>query len=175
MKSVSLSYLKKACWIFLSILLILSYTTAIASAATRVAQPASRIAQTSASWSISAPASEWRKFVGTWYAHGAGLSIRANGQAHFEARVYTWCGPGVARPCDYFRGNALISGFKEDVQLTHVSGPVAYGRVTAGDVHRIGSAVTLTLLSADQLFFAVGKGSGNLLCGPQAPVGACGA
>jgi hypothetical protein len=171
MKSVFLSGLKKSFWIFPSILLFMSYTTANASAVTRAVQPATTVAQKS----VSVPMPAFGKFIGTWYAHGAGISIHANGQAHFEARVYTWCGPNVARPCDSFQGNDIINGFKEDVQLARVAGPSAYGTVTSGNVHLIGSAVTIRLLPNDQLLFSVGKGSDNLLCGPHAPVGACGA
>jgi hypothetical protein len=115
------------------------------------------------------------RFIGFWYAHGAGLTVKENGQAHFEARVYIWCGPEVEQPCDSFQGNTIINGFKADLQFSRVSGNIAYGTIIAGNVQPVGSGATITLAPADQLLFSSGKGRSNHLCGPYAPVGGCGA
>lgn len=117
---------------------------------------------------------DFSKFAGFWYAHGAGLTVNADGQAHFSARTYTWCGPGVKQPCDEAQGG-MLNGYKENVQLSRVSGNNAYGIITAGNVLPVGSSVTLTLLPGNQVHFSAGVGMGNQLCGPQAAVGACGA
>ncbi|WP_201362546.1 hypothetical protein [Dictyobacter formicarum] len=162
------SCLSKVCWILPLIVLLVGPITTSASAATRSTSIA-----TASSESGDIPG--FSRFVGSWYAHGAGLAVHADGQAHFKARVYTWCGPGVKPPCDSFQGDTIVNGYTEDLLFSRVSGNVAYGTITAGNVGPVGSSVTMTLIPGNQLLFSAGKGMGNHLCGPQAPVGACGA
>jgi hypothetical protein len=168
MRTLFLSCLSKVCWLFPLIVLLIGYTTNAACTATR-----------SASISTNEPMSEeipdFSKFVGPWYAHGAGLTVKANGQAHYEARVYTWCGPGVQQPCDSMKGNEIINGYKGDIQFFRVSDTVAYGTITSGNIQPVGSYAMLILLPENQLLFSAGKGMGNHLCGPNAPAEACGA
>jgi hypothetical protein len=165
MRTIFLSCLSKVCWLFPLIVLLIGYTTNAASAATRSASI----------WPMSGEIPGFSRFVNPWYAHGAGLTVQPDGQAHYEARVYTWCGSGVQQPCDSIKGNEIINGYKGDVRFFLVSDTVAYGIITSGNLQPIGSCVTLTLLPDDQLLFSAGKGMGNHLCGQNAPAEACGA
>lgn len=148
-------------------LLPMGYTTDAARAATRLTSVA-----TDTYMSRKAP--DFSRFVGYWYAHGADLVVNADGQAHFGARTYTWCGPGVKQPCDLSQ-EGILDGYTENIQFSRVSGNAAYGTITAGNVRPVGSGATLTLLPGDQVRFSAGIGMGNQLCGQKAAVGACGA
>jgi hypothetical protein len=150
-----------------ALLPLIGYTTNTASATTRSPSIA-------ADSHMPKKVPDFSRFVGFWYAHGADLLVNADGQAHFGARTYTWCGPGVKQPCDSLQGG-ILDGYTENIQFSRVSGNVAYGTITAGNVRPIGSGATLTLLPGNQLHFSAGIGMGNQLCGPQAAVGACGA
>lgn len=150
-----------------ALLPLMGYTTNVASATTRSTSLA-----TDPHMPKETP--NFSRFVGFWYAHGAALTINANGQAHFSARTYTWCGPGVKQPCDSLQGGNL-NGYAENIQFSRVSGNVASGTITSGNVWPVGSDATLTLLPGNQVLFSGGIGMGTHLCGPQAAVGACGA
>ena len=168
MRTRLLSCLSKVRWIFPLIVLLMGSTTNAASAATRSTS-------ISTDWPLLEEIPDFSRFVGPWYAHGAGLTVQPDGQAHYEARVYTWCGPGVQQPCDSMKGNEIINGYKGDIQFLLVSGTVAYGIIISGNIQPVASYATLTLLPGDQLLFSAGKGMGNHLCGPNAPAETCGA
>src|SRR5579883_679904 len=57
-------------------------------------------------------------FVGAWVRHSAGLTVTKDGNATFIERVYRWCGPGVAPPCDSWQGNTIVSGNRETIRFT---------------------------------------------------------
>lgn len=141
---------------------------------TDAARAATRLTSIATDTYMSRKAPDFSRFVGFWYAHGADVVVNADGQAHFGARTYTWCGPGVKQPCDSSQGG-ILDGYTENIQFSRVDGNVAYGTVTAGNVRPVGSEATLTLLPGNQVRFSAGIGMGNQLCGPQAAVGACGA
>ena len=107
------------------------------------------------------------RFVDFWHAHGASLNVQLDGRAHFEARTYIWCGPGVKQPCDSSQAEKIISGLKADLQFSRVSGDVAYGTMISGNVQPVGSSETIILLPGDQLLFSAGNVH---LCGSAAPV-----
>src|SRR5258708_2994056 len=119
------------------------------------------------------------QFGGFWYQHGAGLRIETNGEATFLGRAYRWCSASVKPPCDSFQGNNIINGYKEHICFFHVFDSIAYGKVISGNYHAVGTMVTATLLPGDELSFngfgTTGEGRSNLMCGPKAAVGACGA
>lgn len=119
--------------------------------------------------------SEFKEFVRLWVSHGAALNFSADGKAVFYKRVYRWCGPGVAQPCDTISSDGRISnGYQEQIQFSYVRGLVAYGTITASNFHPKGLAVTAILQPDDTLLYS-GTSEIALLCGPKAPVGACGA
>ncbi len=157
-----------ACWMSLAFVLLMGVTPNLARAATRSQAVSMHIY-------VAKDVPGLQTFVGVWYAHGVGLSIQADGQAHFVARAYTWCAAGVKPPCDSFSGNTIISGLDEHFLFSRVASTTAYGSVTVSNVQPVGASATLTLLPDDMAFFSTGQGMGQLLCGPQAAVGACGA
>lgn len=114
------------------------------------------------------------KFAGTWTAHGAFMVISSNGTAVFEARTYSWCGAGVARPCDSIAHNQIRFGYQQHLQLSQISNTTAQGTITSSNDPPASKAFTLTLLPGDTLLYTV-DGSSNLLCGPAAAPGTCGA
>ena len=48
--------------------------------------------------------------VGDWDRHGFGITVRDDGRSSAVWRIYRWCGPGVAQPCDQIIRNSLVSG-----------------------------------------------------------------
>jgi hypothetical protein len=48
--------------------------------------------------------------IGNWDRHGFGITVRDDGHSSAGWRIYQWCGPGVAQPCDQIIGNSLVSG-----------------------------------------------------------------
>jgi hypothetical protein len=123
------------------------------------------------------PMPDFGRFVNRWFAHSAVLIFSPNGSIFFEKRVYRWCGPGVPPPCDTIDADGRIwPGYQEDAQFSRVTGSMAYGTITASNLHSNGLAVTVTLQAADTLLYtANGKQDSILLCGPAAPPGECGA
>lgn len=171
MRTRSLSCLSKVCWMFpLIVLLIMGYNTTGADAALR-----STLLATDAHITKETP--DFSKFADTWYYHGEYLRIGANGQAHYGARVYTSCGPGVPQPCDpALGGGAFGNGYQADIQFSQISGNVASGTIISGNVLPVGTSVTATLLPNDQLSFSgVASTGSSRLCGSNAPSGVCGA
>lgn len=115
------------------------------------------------------------RFAGKWIAHGAALIIEPDGTATFSGRTYRWCDSDVAQPCDTIDPQGQINpGDQEWILFTRVNGPVAYGTVLFSTFHRPGSVVTVTLQPNDRVLYS-GKTPVALLCGPNAPVGTCGA
>src|ERR1051326_4262607 len=109
-------------------------------------------------------------FVGEWHFHTTLLTVGSDGYATFIARAYQFCGPGVSQPCDTWQGNAIISGIQENIILTKIEGSTAYGMVTSSTDNKTNQQVTLTLQPNNMLAY-----NGMLLCGPQGPIGSCGA
>src|SRR4051812_8954934 len=68
-----------------------------------------------AALSACAPASY---FQGSWYRHGAGMTIDAAGNGTVTYRTYQWCGVGVVGPCDRLVGNTIVSGGHSTFKLT---------------------------------------------------------
>jgi len=111
-----------------------------------------------------------RPFMGEWHFHTSLLTVESDGHATFIARAYQFCGPGIAQPCDSWQGNTIISGIQENIVLTKIEGSTAYGIITSSTDNKTYQRVTLILQPQDTLEF-----NGMLLCGPQGPVGHCGA
>ena len=109
-----------------------------------------------------------RHFIGTWYSHGDVLTIKQDGQAHFTGRVYRWCTEGPA-PCDTMDGNTIIPGIQRAIVFEREQGNTLYGRVTSSTDHTEGHTVTASIKGNDMLDF-----NGEVLCGPNAPLGTCG-
>ena len=166
--------LLKFCWIFAPFILLLGYTPG-ASAAVHPMQSIMSTYHTSVALARPLERPAFENFIGNWDAHGAGMSFDRSGRAHFEERVYRWCGPGVARPCDSMNGNLIMNGHREDLQFSRVADSVAYGVVVSSNFHPVGLSVTLTLLPGDRVLYSAGSTMIGILCGPQAEVGACGA
>lgn len=166
--------LLKSCWIVVPFILLLGYTPG-ASAAVHPMPSITSSHHPSIALSRPLEKPDFGSFVGKWYAHGAGMSFDGNGRAHFEERVYRWCGPGVTPPCDSMKGNLIINGHREDLQFSHVASSVAYGVVVSSNFHPVGLSVTLTLLPGNRVLYSAGSVILGILCGPQAEVGACGA
>ena len=68
-------------------------------------------------------------FTGSWIKHGFSLTVQPDGTAQASWRVYSWCGPGVAQPCDQIVNNQIIDGGTATAQFTRVTLAVAYGTV----------------------------------------------
>jgi hypothetical protein len=118
---------------------------------------------------------DFRRFAGTWTAHGSLLSISPTGMATFTARAYRWCASGGAHPCDTMNAQGRIyDGKREHLQFLRVSGPRAYGKVLSSTFHPAGLAVSLTLETGDTLLYSAYTPIA-FLCGPNAPAGTCGA
>jgi hypothetical protein len=166
--------LRKSCRVFAPFILLLGYTPG-ASAAMYPMQSIISPYPTSVALALPLEKSDFGSFVGNWYAHGAGMSFDSSGRAHFEERVYRWCGQGVAQPCDSTNGNQIINGHREDLQFSRVADSVAYGVVVSSNFHPVGLSVTLTLLPGDRVLYSAGTTMAGILCGPDAEVGACGA
>jgi len=122
------------------------------------------------------PTPNFGAFVGTWFGHGRVLIFSSNGRAKYIARAYQWCGPGVSPPCDSFQNNNIISGIHEEMLFTTVAGKTAYGTITASTAGKSGRAGSLALDAHDTPTHTKGENPADiLLCGPNAPVAACGA
>lgn len=160
----------KLCWTFLFVILLVAGTTG---ASSRSAQRARFIRGTSVALLTLPP--DFSRFAGVWVAHGASLSLAKDGTATFEGRTYNWCGSGVAQPCDSIDANSMIhSGHHEQIHFSRIAGPIAYGTIIASNFHPLGLAVTIELQPDDTLLYASNTVIA-LLCGPNAPVGTCGA
>jgi len=70
--------------------------------------------------------------AGDWDRHGFGITVHDDGSSEAVWRIYQWCGPGVAEPCDRIvNNNYLQSGGRAQITF---SGPddsgVLQGEVT---------------------------------------------
>jgi hypothetical protein len=134
----------------------------------------------SPSSSTSSASSNFSSFVGTWYGHSRSLNFASNGHAHYTARAYRWCGPGISLPCDSWQGNIIVDGINEQMVFKGASGPTAYGTIVSSTAGDTGQSVTLTVQPHDTLLLSFTSkipvwGDQILVCGPHAPVGSCGA
>lgn len=122
------------------------------------------------------PNPQLQAFVGTWYSHGAALVLQPDGHAMYNARVYTWCGPDVPKPCDLMQGNLIISGIQMEILFSRVEGNTAYGTIITSTVDHKDTAVRLTINNNQTAqFFEDSSNNPHVLCNLHAPVGLCGA
>lgn len=122
---------------------------------------------------IKAAAAAFAPFTGNWWHHGLSIEVGPDGRGSLSWRVYRWCGPGVAQPCDSISANIIVNGGRAAVlfQTVDPGAGTAYGRVTSSsDPNTVpfGTfAMVMTqygmadLRSGDQLITNV--------CGPQFP------
>jgi hypothetical protein len=108
------------------------------------------------------------RFAGAWDRHGFRLQLTPEGAATATWRVYRWCEPGVAAPCDTLQDNVIIAGGRAAVAFTRADGDVAVGRIVAtADPAEwpVGADVTLALGPNGMAELTV-RGNAQLLCGP---------
>lgn len=123
------------------------------------------------------PIANLQPFVGPWVSHAAGLSVAPDGRSDYNERVYQWCGPGVTPPCDSFKGDTIIPGIKEQIQLSRASNATAYGSIISSTIaaHR-GANITLVRKPNDTVTLSAQfLTQPRVLCGPKAPADYCGA
>lgn len=159
------------CWVF-SFAFLLGCGTSVQH------QPAGQVSaqsNTRALSSTSRSTPDFRRFAGTWIAHGSLLMISSDGMGTFSARAYRWCGLSVPQPCDTMDARGRIeNGDQEQIRFTRVSGTIAYGTILTSTFHPAGLPVTLTLEPNNTILYAANTPIA-LLCGPAAPAGTCGA
>lgn len=139
----------------------------------RAAAQAQDRQSSSSALSISLPAlssEALQPFQGEWHFHSSLLTVGSDGYATFITRAYHFCRPGILQPCDAWQGNTIIPGIQEKIVLTKIDGTTAYGIITSSTDNQTQRQVTLTLQPNDTLEF-----NGMLLCGPDGPIGHCGA
>jgi len=126
-------------------------------------------------------------FVGSWYVHGGGLVIGADGTFSISERSYQWCpgSPGYdpaipndpSMPCDSQGpdGN-IIGGYTASGRLDAVQGDTSTGHITDGTGFSVGPVTFVYDPSRNIVTGPTSGGnpSGNF-CGPSAPSGVCGA
>lgn len=165
---------KKTCWILSLILILLGSLGSSSSSSVMALMSAQK--QTIATHVSTSVVPDFKAFTGSWVAHGASLSFASTGLATFDGRVYRWCGPGVAQPCDYSDAQGIIHpGGHEQIQFSRVVGNTAYGTITASNLHISGLAVMVVLQSDNNTLLYTSQTPIALLCGPTAPAGTCGA
>lgn len=99
--------------------------------------------------------SDFRRFAGTWVAHGSLLTVAPAGLATFVGRTYRWCACGVPQPCDTIDAQGRrVGGNRDQLQFVRTAGARAYGAVLSSTFHPVGLAVTLTLQPADTMLSA---------------------
>jgi hypothetical protein len=113
-------------------------------------------------------AAPFAPIAGDWDRHGFGITVHGDGSSEAVWRIYQWCGPGVAEPCDrILNNNYLESG--GHAQITF-SGPddsgVFQGEVTTTtDPSTLDlGGVTLTLQPYDMALIEQGD-TQLVLCG----------
>jgi len=169
------AYLMKALWFLLFASLIVSLWGDRINVQPTLVQTKNIGENSSINQKTPATVDDFRIFARQWVAHGALLDFSADGKAVFMARAYRWCGPGVVQPCDTIEpGGRIHNGYQEQIQFSQVKDSVAYGTIAASNMHPKGLAVTATLQSNDVLLYAAETDIAHL-CGPKAPLGACGA
>jgi hypothetical protein len=136
-------------------------------------------------------------YLGTWWHHGAELTISRPdevpeaGSVIAQWRTYTWCEDALAQrvnppPCDMMLGNFIEDGGIASIALLHPQGQQASnlnGVVTATSDPRTfgkqGDAVAFTMLPGNMLLVGAG-GQSTMFCGdntdfsryPPSPCGA---
>ncbi len=169
--------LQHVSWVFV-FLLLLGTGTGIAHATPRplISQNNWSLPTSASSMTSTTFAGDFNKFAGLWVAHSAFMVVARDGNAHFGARTYNWCNTNAPPPCDSIVGDQLRYGYHEQLLLSRMSDAVAYGTVLASNEHPANqkTGITLTLEPDDTLLYA-SDSSVTLLCGPSAPIGACGA
>jgi hypothetical protein len=156
-------------WYLPGILLVV--LLACTSCAISLAKGATSTGTTTTAKQGTTPTSNFSMFVGTWENHSSTLIFTPNGQASYRERTYRWCGPNVPSPCDSIQNNVIQPGIIETLAFTQVQGNTAYGTIIASTVNNVGQSVSLTVQDND----TVTLDDGAPLCGPNAPVGWCGA
>jgi hypothetical protein len=130
-------------------------TTAPAAATPRATSPANSTSR----------ASDFSRFAGTWSAHTGSIEVHADG----SAKVVSAPPPGSGLP-----GGTLT------IQFTTATPTVASGHVVTSSLpaHSAGEPATLVLNGDDTVSLGLGAvdpRSTLPFCGPQTPVGYCGA
>ena len=118
---------------------------------------------------------DFSPFVGTWGTHATALLFEADGHAQFFARTYQWCSANVHPPCDSMQGNTIVYGYREEMVFTRVASSTAYGTLISNTEGHVGNIVSVTLESNDVVVFDDKVRDPRILCGPDSPVGMCGA
>jgi hypothetical protein len=121
---------------------------------------------------------------GVWERHGVVVTVRNDGVAVAEWRMYRWCGPDVDYPCDQIIGNEIVAGGRANIRLAGPDDSGAFvGTVfetTDPDLLDLGT-VSLRLLPDDMALLEQGELQ-LTLCGehvaevaPPAAIQSCGA
>lgn len=107
-------------------------------------------------------------FVGDWSRHGMQLTVSDDGTAWARWRVYQWCGPAVAPPCDRIENDSLISGGQADLVFTPEAPNTAQGEIlTSTDPQALDlGPVSLRLVPFGMAILDQG-GQETVLCGPR--------
>ncbi|HZS94802.1 MAG TPA: hypothetical protein VFA78_08400 [Chloroflexota bacterium] len=120
--------------------------------------------------------SPYGQFTGTWYHHGGGMFIYANGTGIDHYRTYVNCTARIVTDCDEFTKNAIYAGGFTQFRLYKVAGSTATGIVTNSPVSwMVGTKITLTRHNNDTVALRLVVGQPTNGCGPHAPAGYCGA
>lgn len=130
---------------------------------------------------LPSPSSSEPWFVGSWLAHTSSLKISpltVLGTSGYEGdltfRTYTWCGPGVAPPCDTATSIGIIPGglltFFVDANGTGTINTDTANQSVVGD--------NITLVQGDEDTLTIQDITSQSIwrfCGPNSPSGYCGA
>ena len=110
-------------------------------------------------------------FVGTWYHHGAGISIGTDGIFNAFERTYTACGQDPP-PCDRIVGNEIEDGYRAAGHLSTVAGIMATGEVTQTTKGYLPEGPLVIKLNPRIDVITI---NGVTYCGGYSPVAYCGA
>jgi hypothetical protein len=116
---------------------------------------------------VAQDAAPFAPIVGSWGRHGLGITVNDDGSSVASWRIYQWCGPGVAQPCDQIVDNNIISGGRAEITFSGADDSgVFQGEVTTttdAEVLDVGP-ITLTPQPYDMALMHQGS-SQILLCG----------
>lgn len=114
-------------------------------------------------------------FIGSWVGHGRGLQVSHNGYGTEHFRTYVNCNNTQTTNCDMFTHESIYDGGFLSFTLNRVAANKAFGTINnSGYSWLIGTKVTLVRTSHDTITIRALAGYGAF-CGPNAPVGYCGA